>query len=76
MKKRVLSLFMALALCFSMLPTAALAEEAGAVQDAANANSTYTTGEGARLPKLLSATMPKSRMPRQRRTSQRPRCRR
>ena len=30
MKKRVLSLFMALALCFSMLPTAALAEEAGA----------------------------------------------
>ncbi|MBU5433266.1 S-layer homology domain-containing protein [Intestinimonas sp. MSJ-38] len=30
MKKRVLSLFMALTLCFSMLPTAALAEEAGA----------------------------------------------
>ena len=27
MKKRVLSLFMALALCFSMLPTAALATE-------------------------------------------------
>ena len=30
MKKRVLSMFMALALCFSMLPTAALAEEVGA----------------------------------------------
>ncbi len=50
MKKRVLSLFMALALCLTplptaALPTAALAEEAGAVQDAANANSTYTTGE-------------------------------
>ena len=49
MKKRVLSLFMALALCFSMLPTAALAEEAGAAPDAANANSTYTTGENAGL---------------------------
>ena len=44
MKKRVLSLFIALALCLTPLPTAALAEEAGAVQDAANANSTYTTG--------------------------------
>ncbi len=49
MKKRVLSLFMALALCFSLLPTAALAEEAGAAPDAANANSTYTTGEDAGL---------------------------
>ena len=49
MKKRVLSLLMALALCFSMLPTAALAEEAGAAPDAANANSTYTTGEDAGL---------------------------
>lgn len=49
MKKRVLSLFMALALCFSMLPTAALAEEAGAAPDAANADSTYTTGENAGL---------------------------
>ena len=49
MKKRVLSLFMALALCFSMLPTAALAEEAGAAPDAANADSTYTTGEDAGL---------------------------
>ena len=49
MKKRVLSLFMALALCLTPLPTAALAEEAGAVQDAANANSTYTTGEDAGL---------------------------
>lgn len=49
MKKRVLSLFMALALCFSMLPTAALAEEAGAAPDAANANSTYTNGEDAGL---------------------------
>ena len=33
MKKRVLSLFMALALCLTMLPTAALAEEAGAAQE-------------------------------------------
>ena len=49
MKKRVLSLFMALALCFSLLPTAALAEEAGAAPDAANANSTYTTGENTGL---------------------------
>ena len=49
MKKRVLSLFMALALCFSMLPTAALAEEAGAAPDAANADSTYTAGEDAGL---------------------------
>ena len=49
MKKRVLSLLMALVLCFSMLPTAALAEEAGAAPDAANANSTYTTGEDAGL---------------------------
>ena len=49
MKKRVLSLFMALALCLTPLPTAALAEEAGAMQDAANANSTYTTGEDAGL---------------------------
>ena len=43
MKKRVLSMFMALALCFSMLPTAALAEgteiaESGAAQ--------VTTAEG------------------------------
>ena len=49
MKKRVLSLFLAFTLCFSMLPTAALAEEAGVVQDAANADSTYTTGENAGL---------------------------
>lgn len=49
MKKRVLSLFMALALCFSMLPTAALAEEAGAAPDTANADSTYTAGEDAGL---------------------------
>ena len=49
MKKRVLSLFLAFTLCFSMLPTAALAEEAGVVQDAANANSTYTTGENTGL---------------------------
>ena len=45
MKKRVLSLFLAFTLCFSMLPTAALAEEAGAAPDAANADSTYTGGE-------------------------------
>lgn len=31
MKKRVLSLFMALALCLTLLPTAALAEGAGTV---------------------------------------------
>ena len=49
MKKRVLSAFMALALCLTLLPTAALAEEAGVVQDAANANSTYTTGENTGL---------------------------
>jgi len=49
MKKRVLSMLMALALCLTLLPTAALAEEAGVVQDAANANSTYTTGENAGL---------------------------
>ena len=49
MKKRVLSLFMALMLCLTLLPTAALAEEAGVVQDAANANSTYTTGENTGL---------------------------
>ena len=49
MKKRVLSLFLAFTLCFSMLPTAALAEEAGAAPDAANADSTYTTGEDAGL---------------------------
>ena len=39
MKKRVLSLFMALALCFSMLPTAALAEEAGAAPGGGDTNS-------------------------------------
>ena len=39
MKKRVLSLFMALALCFSMLPTAALAEEAGAAPDGGGTDS-------------------------------------
>lgn len=49
MKKRVLSLLMALALCLTLLPTAALAEEAGAAPDAANADSTYTTGEDAGL---------------------------
>lgn len=49
MKKRVLSLLLAFTLCFSLLPTAALAEEAGAAPDAANANSTYTTGEDAGL---------------------------
>ena len=31
MKKRVLSMFMALALCLTLLPTAALAEGAGGV---------------------------------------------
>ena len=35
MKKRVLSMFMALALCFSMLPTAAWAEETDAPEDGA-----------------------------------------
>lgn len=38
MKKRVLSLFMALALCLTMLPTAALAQQTGAAD-------VYTTGE-------------------------------
>ena len=33
MKKRILSLLMVLVLCFSLLPTAALAEEAGAAQE-------------------------------------------
>ena len=46
MKKRVLSLFLAFTLCFSMLPTAALAEEAGVVQDAANANSSGEAQDG------------------------------
>ena len=32
MKKRVLSLFMALMLCFSLLPTAMLAEEPAAAE--------------------------------------------
>ena len=49
MKKRVLSMLMVLALCLTLLPTAALAEEAGAAPDAANADSTYTTGEEAGL---------------------------
>lgn len=40
MKQRVLSLFMALALCFSLLPTAAFAETAGA-----DPSSPYTVGE-------------------------------
>lgn len=38
MKKRVLSLLMALTLCFTMLPTAALAQQTGAAD-------VYTTGE-------------------------------
>lgn len=58
MKKRVLSLFLAFTLCFSMLPTAALAEEAGVVQDAANANSTYTTGENAGLASGKDGSVP------------------
>ena len=45
MKKRLLSAFMALALCLTLLPTPAWAAEA----DAANADSTYTTGEDAGL---------------------------
>ena len=50
MKKRVLSLFMALALSFSMTPAVAFAEEAGAVteQEAQSGEGTadvYTTGE-------------------------------
>lgn len=46
MKKRVLSLLLAFTLCFSLLPTAALAEEAGVVQDAANANSSGEAQDG------------------------------
>ena len=45
MKKRVLSLFMALALCLTMLPTAALAEEAGVAPDTGNVESVYTIGD-------------------------------
>ena len=45
MKKRVLSLFMALALCLTMLPTAVLAEETGAASDAGNVESVYTIGD-------------------------------
>lgn len=49
MKKRILSLFMALALCLSMTPTVSYAEETGAVteQEAKSGESTadvYTTG--------------------------------
>lgn len=42
MKKRVMSLFMALALCLSMMPTVSYAEEAGAVtkQEAKSGEST------------------------------------
>ena len=52
MKKRILSLFMALALSISMTPTVAFAEEAGAVteQEAQSGGGTadvYTTGEDA-----------------------------
>ena len=52
MKKRVLSLFMALALSFSMTPTVAFAEEAGAVteQEAQSGEGTadvYSSGEDA-----------------------------
>ena len=48
MKKRVLSLLMALVLCFSMLPTAALAEEAGTaqeIQDAADTGDIDNSGD-------------------------------
>ena len=43
MSKKVLSLFMALVLCFSTLPTAVLAEEAGAAQGAAEQSVTGTS---------------------------------
>ncbi len=42
MSKRILSLFMALVLCLSMLPTAVLAEEAGVAQGAAEQSVTDT----------------------------------
>ena len=50
MKKRVLSLFMALALCLTLLPTAALADELGSVDGAstvetADSGSTPAAGE-------------------------------
>lgn len=46
MKKRVLSLVMALVLCLSTLPTAALAEEVrSAVHSSAGREDVYTTGE-------------------------------
>ena len=47
MKKRVLSLLLALTLCFSMSPTEALAEEAGAaqeMQDIGDTGEAYATG--------------------------------
>ena len=46
MKKRVLSLVMAMVLCLSTLPTAALAEESrSAVHNSAGREDVYTTGE-------------------------------
>ena len=49
MSKRVLSLLMALALCFSMLPAAVLAEENAAVQDLADVGDIYAGGEDTEL---------------------------
>lgn len=49
MSKRVLSLLMALALCFSMLPAAVLAEENAAVQDSASVGDVYAGGEDTEL---------------------------
>ena len=44
MKKRILSCFMALALCLTLLPTAALADEAGETADT-QSRVTYYDGK-------------------------------
>lgn len=58
MKKRVLSLLMALVLCFSMLPTAVLAGEADtAAQKAQSTDGTdgaYANGEGTKAPEGIA----------------------
>ena len=54
MSKRVLSMLMALALCFSMLPAAVLAEEAAVVQDAARIDDVGIGGENAEQAQLAA----------------------
>ena len=55
MKKRVLSLFMALALCFSLLPTAAFAETVGANTAGAYAVGEDTGGQGKKTDEAVAA---------------------